>query len=79
MDAIYRCSTLTKRWILPFTYLGLSIGGDVLKIKTWDPIIDRISKKLEYWKGRLLSIVVRVTLIKASISSLPLYQCGWWS
>lgn len=58
---------------LPFTYLGLPIGCDISRVKSWDPIIDRISKKLDSWKGRLLSIGGRVTLIKSSIYSLSLY------
>lgn len=36
-------------------------------------MIEHISKKLDSWKGRLLSIGGRVTLIKSSIYSLPLY------
>lgn len=58
---------------LPFTYLGLSVGCDTSRLKAWDLIIDRVRKRLESWKGRLLSIGGKVTLIKASISSLPLY------
>nr|CCA66235.1 hypothetical protein [Beta vulgaris subsp. vulgaris] len=66
-------SLLCKGGSLPFNYLGLPIGGDSSRIKTWEPILERISKKLDSWKGRLLSIGGRVTLIKSSISSLPLY------
>ena len=66
-------SLLCKVGSLPFTYLGLPIGGNVSKIDSWAPIINRIERKLATWKGRLLSLAGRITLIKASISSLPLY------
>lgn len=58
---------------LPFTYLGLPIGGNVSRVDTWTPIINRVERRLATWKGSMLSIAGRLTLIKASISSLPLY------
>ena len=64
---------LCKVGSLPFTYLGLPIGGNSSRIKLWDPIISKIEKKLASWKGNLLSIGGRVTLIKACLASLPLY------
>lgn len=64
---------LCKPGSLPFTYLGLPIGGISSRIKLWEPIIAKMVKKLASWKGSLLSIGGRLTLIKASFSSLPLY------
>ena len=64
---------LCKVGRLPFTYLGLPIGGNISRMALWDPIIKRIEKRLATWKGRMLSIAGRITLIKASITSLPLY------
>lgn len=58
---------------LPFSYLGLPMGGNSSNISLWSPIISRIEKKLATWKGSLLSLAGRLTLIKASISSLPMY------
>lgn len=58
---------------IPFTYLVLPIGGNASRIQLWDPIISKISKRLASWKGRMLSIGWRITLIKSSLSSLPLY------
>lgn len=62
-----------KEGSIPFTYLGLPIGANPSRLQFWDPIIEKISKKLASWKGKLLSIGGRITLIKSSISSLPLY------
>lgn len=58
---------------LPLTYLGLPIGGPSNRISMWNPVIARMEKKLASWKGNLLSIGGRTTLIKASLSSIPLY------
>ena len=57
----------------PFSYLGLPLGGNVSRMCLWEPIIERMKKKLASWKGGLLSMGGRLTLIKASLSSLPLY------
>ena len=57
----------------PISYLGLPVGGNSSRIITWDPIIERLRQKLASWKGNLLSLGGRLTLIKATLSSLPLY------
>ena len=59
--------------VLPFTYLDLPIGGMISRVSSWDPIIERMRRKLATWKGKLLSLGGRLTLIKASLSNLPLY------
>jgi len=37
-------------------------------------VVDKIRKKLSSWKGKCISMAGRITLIKAVISSLPLYM-----
>ena len=64
---------LCRTGSLPFTYLGLPIGGNISRRAAWEPVIDRMKNKLAAWNGKLLSIGGRLTLIKASLSSLPLY------
>lgn len=64
---------LCKSGNLPFTYLGLPIGDNCSRLSAWNPIIGRMEKKLSLWKGKLLSMGGRLTLIKASLSSLPIY------
>lgn len=64
---------LCRTGTLPFSYLGLPIRDKPSKLGTWDTIICRMSNKLASWKGKLLSIGGRLTLIKASLSNLPLY------
>nr|GEV01037.1 reverse transcriptase domain, reverse transcriptase zinc-binding domain protein [Tanacetum cinerariifolium] len=57
----------------PFMYLGLPVEKDMSKVDNWRVVIDRFLNKLSYWKSRLLSIGSRLTLVKAVLSSLPLY------
>lgn len=50
---------------LPSTYLGLPLGASYKKKEVWSPLIDRMKKRLNGWKSRLLSKGGRLTLIKA--------------
>lgn len=66
-------SLLCKVGAIPFTYLGLPIGGNPTRIQAWNPVIEKLTKKLTTWKSKMLLIGGRITLIKSSLSSLPLY------
>lgn len=57
----------------PLSYLGLPIGGSSSRVARWDPLLDRMNRKLATWKSKLLSIGGLLTLIKASLSNLPIY------
>nr|GEU88949.1 retrovirus-related Pol polyprotein from transposon TNT 1-94 [Tanacetum cinerariifolium] len=39
-----------------FTYLGLPVDCNMAKVKSWDPILDKFSKRLSKWKSSMLSI-----------------------
>lgn len=64
-----RCKTGS----IPFTYLRLPIGANVSRVRAWDPVIERMAKKLASWKSKMLSIGGRITLIKSSLTNLPVY------
>lgn len=58
---------------LPIKYLGLPLGANPSRKQVWQPVVERIKKKLSGWKRRLLSYAGRVTLIKYVLSSLPIF------
>ncbi|GKD04019.1 RNA-directed DNA polymerase, eukaryota, reverse transcriptase zinc-binding domain protein [Tanacetum coccineum] len=64
------CSTLTT----PFKYLGIQVGSNMSRIKSWDDSIAKISSRLSKWKLKLLCIGGRLTLTKSVLNSLPLYN-----
>lgn len=64
---------LCKKGEIPFTYLGLPIGGMSSRIKLWESVMLKLSNRLATWKIKTLSIGGRLTLIKSSLTSLPLY------
>jgi len=75
IDSLQRYATLLncKIMSIPFTYLGVPIGGNQYKVSFWNGLLDKVKKKLSRWKGRLMSMAGRVTMIKSTLSSMFLF------
>lgn len=50
-------SLLCKEGVIPFTYLGVPIGGNPSRLQVWQPIIEKMMKRLATWKGRFFQLV----------------------
>jgi len=57
---------------VPFTYLGIEVGGNPRK-KFWESVLKKLKSRLSVWKGRFLSMAGRLCLIKSVLSAIPLY------
>ena len=58
---------------LPMTYLGMPLGASHKSTSIWNPILEKIKRKLAGWKKLYLSKSGRLTLLKSTLSSLPTY------
>ncbi|RVW27828.1 Transposon TX1 uncharacterized 149 kDa protein [Vitis vinifera] len=58
---------------LPTTYLGLPLGALHNSCRVWDGVEERFKRKLATWKKLYLSKGGRLTLIKSTLSNLPIY------
>ncbi|RVW64332.1 putative ribonuclease H protein [Vitis vinifera] len=58
---------------LPSTYLGLPLGAPFKSMAVWDGVEERFSKRLTMWKRQYLSKGGRATLIRSTLSNLPIY------
>ena len=58
---------------LPSTYLGMSLGATFKSVAAWDRIEERFRKRLAMWKRQYISKGGRVTLIRSTLSNLPIY------
>ena len=58
---------------LPLKYLGLPLGAKFKEVSIWNPILEKMERKLVGWKRLYLSKGGRVTLIKSALSSLSTY------
>ena len=62
-----------KQGTLPMKYLGLPLGAKFKDKTIWDPILEKMKRRLAGWKCLYLSKGGRVTLIKNTLSNLPTY------
>ena len=58
---------------LPTTYLSLPLGAPHKSIGVWDSIEEIFRKRLASWKRQYISKGERLTLIRSTLSSLPIY------
>ena len=58
---------------LPSTYLGLPLGAPHRALGVWDSIEDRFRRRLAIWKRQYISKGGRITLIRSTLASLPVY------
>ncbi|RVW35461.1 putative ribonuclease H protein [Vitis vinifera] len=57
----------------PILYLGLPLGGNPKSGGFWDPVIERISSRLDGWQKAYLSFEGRITLIQSCLTHMPCY------
>ena len=58
---------------LPMTYLGMALGASHKSPTIWNPILEKLERKLARWKKMYLSKGGRLTLLKSTLSSFPTY------
>jgi len=60
--------------MVPFMYLG----GNPRKKQFWEPMVNKISNKLSFGKGRFLSLARRICLIKSVFIVVPLLYLSFF-
>ena len=55
------------------TYLGLPLGMRHNATEAWDVVEEKFRKKLVLWKRQHISKGGRLTLIRSTLSNLPIY------
>ena len=58
---------------LPSTYLGLPLGAPHKSVVVWDGVEERMRKRLALWKRQFISKGGRITLIRSTLASMPIY------
>jgi hypothetical protein len=58
---------------LPMKYMGLPLGARYKSKDIWNPILEKMERRLVGWKRSYFSKGGRLTLIKSTLSSLPTY------
>ncbi|WJZ81860.1 hypothetical protein VitviT2T_001675 [Vitis vinifera] len=55
------------------SYLGLPLGARFKEVATWDGVEERLRKRLSLWKRQYIYKGGRMTLIRSTLSSMPIY------
>uniref|UniRef100_A0A2N9GQ47 Reverse transcriptase domain-containing protein n=1 Tax=Fagus sylvatica TaxID=28930 RepID=A0A2N9GQ47_FAGSY len=58
---------------LPLSYLGMPLGASFKAVTVWNPILEKLDRRLSGWQKLYLSKGGRLTLLKSTLSSLPTY------
>ena len=58
---------------LPIRYLGVPLADRRLRIRDWQPVLDKVETWLGGWRARLLSRGGRLVMFKAVLSAIPNY------
>ena len=58
---------------LPSTYLGLPLGAPFKSVTIWDGVEKRFRRRLAMWKRQYISKGRRTTLLRSTLSNLPIY------
>lgn len=58
---------------LPTAYSGLPLGVKQNFVQVWDRVEERFHKRLALWKKKCISKGVSLTLIKNTLSDMPIY------
>ena len=65
--------TFELGWALPSSYLRLPLGVAHKLVVVWDGVEERFRKRLAMWKRQFISKGGRITLIRSTLSSMPIY------
>jgi hypothetical protein len=65
---LFRCSLGSFH----IRYLGLPLHDRRMKCSDWGFLVDKFGKKLQNWKGQLISIGGRITLTNVVLLAIPL-------
>jgi hypothetical protein len=64
---------------LPMKYLGIPVSDNHLNINAFSPILQKMLKRLDPWKGRFLTSGGKQILTNSCLSNIPMYCMGFYS
>ncbi|RVW43709.1 putative mitochondrial protein [Vitis vinifera] len=57
----------------PILYLGLPLGGNPKTSGFWDPVIERISRRLDGWQKHIYLLEAELLFIQSCLTHMPCY------
>ena len=74
-EEVSRCAQHLATLIgaLPIQYLGLLLVDRWLRLKDWQPVLEKVEARLGGWQARVLSRGGQLVFVKAAFSAIPTY------
>lgn len=69
LASIFGCAVVP----LPITYLGLPWGANATSKSIWNPVVERMKRKLSSWKGRYLFKGGKLVLLRSVRTNVSIY------
>ena len=63
--------------MVPFKYLGLPVGPNPLKLTTWVPLLEQLSRKLHSWGNKYVSLGSHIVILNAVINVVPIFYLSF--
>ncbi|KAL6557468.1 hypothetical protein OROMI_017818 [Orobanche minor] len=63
---------------IPFSYLGVRVGINHKRIAEWDHLVHKMKTRLKSWEHKKLSLGGRITILKAVLTAIPIYQLSFY-
>ena len=62
----------------PITSLGIPLRPTKLLHADWQPLFDKIDKRLAGWKGAIFSRAGRLVLVNSVLTAMPFYMMSFY-
>ncbi|PNX89313.1 ribonuclease H, partial [Trifolium pratense] len=66
-----------KRGVVPFKYLGLPVGANPRRVATWEPMLEKIRRKLNSWGNKFISLGGRIVFLNSVLNSIPIFYMSF--
>lgn len=63
---------------IPMKYLGMPISSRALSMVDFDPLVQKVSGRVEPWQGKLLALGGRLVLINDCLTNIPMFVMGFY-
>jgi hypothetical protein len=62
---------------VPFKYLGLPVGANPKSMSTWEPLVEKISRRLNTWGHKYISFGGRIVLLNSVLNAIPIFYLSF--
>lgn len=64
--------------VFPMKYLGIPVSYKHLNMSSFEPLTQKLTKRLDPWIGKMLTSGRKLTLTNSCLSSIPIYCMGFY-